>query len=1016
MSNSSNKWLRRRTSNFLVIFTLLLLIINVQVDQQVAASDPWSWILQKIGVETAPTSPSPPLLISNSSIDLELRNGDLEREASGLSGQYLRSPAQIIRNYRNGRYLGTLNTDTSTLINNNDLLMTAAALREQDVFKCVDPNVGLYRQFVRQYDRRFADNIDRDERLQLFFLTLKRAIMFNRIIQNEISNETNYQIKPEIGDYHFIEPVTPNGDNVGAIWYADINDCELGLIKHNVFAIMKLIDENNFNMAIKHALDLREYLPILNDDGFEQLANILLLRLYDRFQGDSQMNKLFRWPLYLKKLAAYAYSLGESTKPDFKQKLELISFAYPAYFKDIKYNWAAINRTGDNINANNEHKNFNALLQRNFGGSLREKNKRLVIFRQHWSLINQLNDNPTSRYDNTTIEPDWATREAEYNSDQSARLISQQQQTTSGAKSNKFELTRFSDLTDAEFVAFLTNDYESLLDSRESQIYLIQNFKLIPLDDKLRDEIASELELRRLAHIKLNSLHLNTNTDPNGGGGSGSIPVARKSLARQVVDELISDVGLPIGPVSLDNLDASEVFSMFSRMANQFSKPYLSVENLRRSTTRFTEPSTSSSSSSSRFTSNEPNVLFSESDMQDERQARFETFKANYGRFRAWFIKEGWELNEAQAIQMLKFADMSWHEIKVNLFKLCCLADTNMETLSRLNTTIQYLGSQRQTFCVQMQPESPLTTGTSGSLKLDQQRQQQVLLERQTSDSIALELYYYYSVHFNKHHSNAADFARKFAIFRRNIDSIRKHSCKRDVTLFHSLYLKRGEVLNSMDVLDPRRIITDDLNLDRFEYFSLRSIRPHSQRVADFVVTSSPDVVVGGIDSAANQISYKRFAPLLNRPTTSDLNNPNEVIYHSIADKLLDSNENVNEYVLKYRRLQTPKIYEFIMQRYKYCMQIKGLDMDGSRKHCRALSGKLDDKANIGGLPMILTDDAWNRNQQDTHQPLLQDPRLTCDDLYLSGMGSWKSGLIEQDSLSPQLIVNAQCANRLVVT
>lgn len=879
-----------------------------------------------------------------------------------------------------------------------------------DMFNCVEPTRGLYDNFIRQYNRTFGgDPTDKLERLNLFALTLKRAILFNRIIQNEILNATNYQLKHEIRNYHFVEPTTTSGardtptsasaSSSLAIWYVDITDCELGLIKYILFEIFYLIDKSHYETAYKTATDNSQYLPLLNDDGLEQLANVLLLRLYDRFKGDDKMNQLFQWPNYLKKLAGYAYSRQQTNRPDFKAKLSLITFAYPAYFKDLKYNWPAVNRTADNIKANGEHKKFSTALNRRFA-NLQEKNKRLAIFRQRWSLINQLNKDESNGMNILSIQPDWLrvhSNAHDHSAGHSGKLVDDESSLALINNNNnrarrEFNLTQFSDLTDTEFVAFLSNDFSLLNDNKESIIFLEQNFPVRTLDTEFKDEIALELELRR-------STLANSNDDNPQPPRQVTDLRARTRpglvLARQVVDELISDVGLPIGPVALDNIKEEEHFNVFNKLTEFFRKPYaLGL------------------APSARLVAPPAGATLTESDLADERQRRYEQFKANHARFRAWFIKEGWQspngplLDEAQTVAMLRLADMSWLEIKLTLFKVCCLSQDNLASLSSANATIQYLGSNEELLCQPMDKVDDL--GTTGGAPL---RQEQAL-ERELA---ALELYYYYSVHFNKHHSNMNEFERRFAIFRRNIDSIRRHSCKRSLTLYESLRSGQLETLSSIDVLDPRRSFTDDLNLDRYHYFQLEPRKPDAdswtQRASDLVALS-PGHQEGPLVSRAGGISYRRtpFASLLSRPgqQQSSTNRPNASHHHQPArsDKLLyELNEPVNELAAKYARNNAHKVYELVMQRYRYCMKtVRNVDLDlgDLRQQCQS-SGKYADLSAASAFASYMSPElAASRPARVTQE------EQNCE-FYRQGLESWAEGLIQQGTLSARLIQEARC-------
>ena len=834
--------------------------------------------------------------------------------------------------------------------------------QQVDLFQCVDPSRTLFENFLTQYNRTFrGDSADKLERLNLFVTTLKRTIMLNRIIQNEILNQTNYELKPEIGNYHFI---LPTGAQNVAPWYADITDCELGLIKYIMFDIFYLLDKNEPALAYKVALDNSEYLPLLNEDGFEQLANILLIRLYDRFKGDEKMNQLFQWPLYLKKLAAYAYNRRQALQPDFNSKLALITYAYPSYFKDLKYNMPAINRTGDNLKAHQDHEKFNKLLNRKFSSRL-ERNRRLAIFRQRWTLVNLLNDD--KRWQEATVQPDWLRAHQPDSGalGRSEKLRAQEDQVLDG----RFKHTQFSDLTDAEFVAFLTNDFSLLENSKESAEFIDANFPIRMLDEKFKGEIASELELRRMVQRK--SAQQDT-TDRR---------QTRESLelAKRVVDELISDVGLPIGSVVVNDINENEHYSMFRQISRFFNKPYaLDRANLVRN---------------ARFQSYQE---LSESDLSNERQLRYEQFKQNYGRFKAWFIKEGWQLDEGQLVAMLRLADMSWYEIKLTLFKICCLTEENLASLSSTNATIQYLGSNNF-MCQQLnEPE-----GQRGNQDQDQAR-----------ELAALELYYYYSVHFNKHHSNLDNFNQRFEIFKHNIDQIRRHSCTRGLTLYRSLKLKMASSLSTIDVLDPRRSYTDDINLDRYKYFTVPDLNAPESRVRsdrfdrlrvepdEYSVERSGD----GLSPSRAGVSYRReafFSGLLEKAEFRAVNQAN--LHPSYAERLTNDAQNLNLSARKYQQNRISRIYDLVMQRYRYCMKtVQNIELSSGqlRQQCHS-TGPLGDQAANGAI--------WNPdNQLNSANNLRLQQQDQCA-FYQQGLEPWAEGLIKQDLLSAQLIQAARC-------
>lgn len=950
---------------------------------------------------------------SDASWILGRSSDEIERERESSSMPFILNNQQMASQLFNGRAISILSQSNQQQQD-----------QQVDLFQCVNPTKELFGNFVQQFNRtlgnRDAETLDR---LTLFVNTLKRIIMLNRITQNEILNETNYEIKPEkIRNYYFISPI---GSDNNALWYSDITDCELGLIKYIIFEIFYLIDKNEMATAYKLAIDNSEYLPLLSEDGFEQLANILLVRLYDRFRGDMKMDQLFQWPSYVKKLAAFVYNQRQTSQPDFNVKLPYIVYAYPAYFKDLKYNHLAINRTADNWKAHHDHERFNKLLGRKFS-SLQERNKRLAVFRQRWTFINLLNensfDNKKNSWQNKTSLPEWFKIQRNsfdtvnggdsnsFNTNQnnnnnnnnryhpdstgpfygaSEKLRLEQATSNSNNQNNnnvlpldgRFKHTQFSDLTDAEFVAFLTNDFSLLENSRESANFIDNNFPIRPLDEQFRNEIALELELRRAAATA------SLQQQP-----FKSTPSTRDSflIARKVVDELISDVGLPIGQVAQDGIVEEEYYNLFTQIAGFFSKNYFLTQAKRTQTP-------------------------SESDLLDERKRRYEIFKNNYGRFKAWFKKEDWNLDDTQMVAMLRLSDMSWSEIKLTLFKICCLTEDNLAILGSQNATIHYLGSN-EFMCQQLSDtyESPPISNEEQNVK----------------QLAGLELYYYYSVHFNKHHANLDTFYKRFEIFKHNIDQVRRHSCVRGLTLYRALKTKRTEALNGLDTLDLRRSYTDDINLDRYRYFSVPNLsltneqqlsaEPEGFERYSYRYTSSSSNIreenSSGLDdnsgrevatSARQQqtlsragISYRRhpfFSSLYDKAQIARASQPKLPASTSIRppDKLTSEAKNAQLNAQRYRSNNVQRIYDLVMQRYRYCMKtIRNIDLpENIEQQCQA-SGKLSDQAaNVNS--------AW-----------LQPARITEEDqcaFYRRGLEPWSEGLIPQDPLSPKLIQSARC-------
>lgn len=830
-----------------------------------------------------------------------------------------------------------------------------------DRFECVEPSDSIISAFKNQYNRTFRRN-DQQERVTLFVVTLKRVIMLNRILQNEVVNASHYQeatLKKSVGNYHFI---SPGNQHKFKLWYADINDCELGLIKPMVFDIFRLIDGNELELAYKVALDNSAYLPVLSADGMEQLANILLIRLYDRFEQDEKMNQLFAWPVYLKKLAAFAYNRRQMAQPRAKEKLSLVSFAYPAYFSDLKYNMPAINRTQDNLKMHADHEKFNKLLGRKFA-SRDERNRRLAIFRRTWTYVNLLNEEP-SRWRNLSYAPDWQRADPTFGSiaesnepvtSERLRLAGESEQgeselAASQLNDGRFKHTQFSDLTDPEFVAYLSNDFSLLGKDAAAANYIEKNFPVRQLDEKFRNEVATELELRRMTNI----IDRNPSATQSLNGAN-----KRESLAfaRQVLDELISEVGLPVGPLELTDIPSDEITSTFNLLTRSIPKSYMRQEG----------------------------NLPTESELRDERKSRLEQFSLNYPRFRAWWLREGWQgMTEGQAMAVLRLADMSWLEIKLSLFKICCLSPLEQKELAEKNTTIHYLASN-DFLC------KPLVDSANPD----------------AADLRTLELYYYYSVHFNKHHLNMDDFERRLDIFRHNLEQIRRQSCMRSLSLFNSLNLQAYGLQNTIDVTDPRRSRTDDINLDRFKYFEVANLNKESGEPARLVrlrterPASQPEV------NTRAGISYRRspFGSLLQSPQELSARASGSAgARASRAEQL--SSENLRAHSTKYRELGAERVYDLVHQRYRFCMRaLRNIEMpddfESQNLPCKS-SGPLGDKAFTGNglnVPGIYSPAAsLARDQQEN----------TCS-VYMHGLEPWKEGLIGQDMLSPQLIATAKC-------
>lgn len=879
-----------------------------------------------------------------------------------------------------------------------------------DKFPCVQISRELFEQFVKRHNRTFAGNADKLERLNLYYNTMRRAIIFNRVVQNDILNWTNYDVKPEIGNYHFITPIDTDllGDN--DIWFADLNDCELGMIKHILFEIMYLIDEQNFAGAYKMALDNGEYLPIFDAQGFKQISEILLLRLFERFKGDTKMNQLFQWPLYMKKLSSYAYNRLQVNQPNFKAKLALISFAYPNYFKDLKYNERAINRTKDNILVHDEHEQFNKLMRRKIANN-KERNRRLVIFRERATLIRLLYESPNS-WLNFTQQPEWqhlrklndlrrpiqdssdTIREESSNGRLSSspykarlRLIpltpldGSQRSPGRGGGSQSTEIldgspikSQFSDLTDAEFVAYLTNDFSIIDYNKESMNFIEQNFPIRPLNHALRDEIAYEILLRRTIQEHLGSqvddFGLNSNDQFISQRDSTAQQQAPMRLARQVVDELISDVGLSIGKDSYNDISDNDQYETFSKISKSFHKVY--------------------SNSHSRSRPSFPQFLpeIDESQMLEERNRRYEQFKENYGKFKAWFIKEQWNIdNEEEKMFLLNLADMSWHDIKVTLFKICCLDQNQLASLAADNSTLYYLASNYD-----------MCRGSNIDSKISSEEFRYYVL------------YFLYSVHFNKHHTDLEVFHTRLSTFKANVMQIQRLSCQRSLTTYRSLKRKNLRTMNTIDILDPRRSYTDDINLDRFEYFSIPKL-DGTKPAGRSDVFNRPNNMV------TEPPGFERLTVARNslEQYKAMVSNPNKKSFFSI---ILDSNSNrdmnskLRESSTIFQNMidnsnqttSTHRVYDIVKQRYRVCLRtLKNEDPDENYlrlKQCDP-SGRFEDRA---------TAPSW---RADIGQPSLSHRLMgqngdQCG-FYWMGLEPWSEGLLSQDDKISILIQTAQC-------
>lgn len=877
----------------------------------------------------------------------------------------------------------------------------------EDRFQCVDPTRPLFDQFVSQFNRSFDSNSDKLERLNLFYNTIKRIILFNRIVQNDVLNHSSYDLRPKIKNSYYIIPI--NGDYLNT-WFPDITDCELGVIKNVMFKIFYSLDDQNPSEAYKIALDNSAQLPLLSLKGFQQLSEILLVRLYDRFRGDDKFDRLFQWPNYIKRLSAYAYNRIQANSANFKAKLGLISFAYPFYFKDLKYNEGAINRTNDNIEMHEEHEKFINVMKRKIATD-RERNRRFVIYRERATMMRILDEAPNS-WLNFSQQPEWQRlrmlndlRSHQSPVSSNTRVFSPNEPysdrlrmlplTSSSLNANEVRTSTglaplkspFSDLTDAEFVAYLTNDFSIIDNNKESVNYIEQNFPIRPLDEALRDAIASEILTRRTIqeHLGAQSDRLTSIDDqPDNQRGTVDQQGVPMKLARQVVDELISDVGLPIGPIAVSGISEADYRNTFMHLSNLFGKIYGLGSNL-----------------------NQPSFLPMPDStlMSDERLRRFDEFKKNLGRFRAWMIKEQWNLDgDDQKLVMLRLADMSWLEIKLSLFKLCCLSSEQLAVLAAENVTLHYLASNSY-LCNSV---NQLEDDSLWSRQSSNQRQRNPFSERlqqapsQADEMLALELYYYYSVHFNKHHNDMRAFNSSFSIFKSNIEQIKRLSCARSLTTYRSLKLKRLDTLNTVDELDPRRSYTDDMNLDRFRYFTVPRL---DSSVSDQARNESNESAafdrLRTIDQSRAGISYMKS------PFSGLINDQARLMETQRGVSMNPANldwQTQSSLPTSYRENSAYRVYDLIRQRYRLCMKIlNGVEPDEvetRRLQCQA-SGRFADQA---------VAPSWSQDEsQSSPSARLQLQRKDTCSFYWTGLEPWSEGLLSQDKLSPILIQQAKC-------
>lgn len=928
-------------------------------------------------------------------------------------------------------------------------------------YDCTEPSSELFEEFVRQYRRNELSNGTRDrfDRLVIFTNTVRRAILFNKVVAADLYNISQAQVRTEMGNYYYIKPRV--GRN-WALWYADIDDCELGLMKSIVFNIIHMIDDNNLSGAYAKALNESQYLPLLSSHGFQQMAEILLIRLFDRFQGDSDMNKLFKWPLYAKKLASYAYNRQQASQANFKSKLALISFAYPAYFKDIKYNTPAVNRTQDNLIINEDFEYFNRLQNRKFANT-KELNRRRVVFRQRITHVRLLSEeiSPLNGASINNIDADGQSQRSSndflfdnnpqmarfrrlnevrlpsklangyvppregYNNEGQRRHSANLQADSPDPRLSPIPLpsgkeqwrSQFSDLTDEEFVAYLTQDFDQL-DSDQVR-FLEENFRIEPLNQEFRDEIAYELLFRRTIqeHMVANGNHHNQIN-------SKQDLIARLgpfSLARQVVDELISDIGLPMGPAVAKNFSEADVRDMFLRMGKINNKMYANGAIIRQQ----------QGQSNQLYIQNQPAYLPqpNEGDLADERLNRYEQFRSNFGRFKAWWLKEQWlsgsgsdlvdngDNGDKQAT-LLRFADMSWLEIKLILFKLCCLNADELTDLARHNITLHYLASNNQYLC---QPIASMDLDQGQAIiserltlnEMNPNSNINVIQMQKPDERLASELYYYYRVHFNKHHLDADSFSEAFTIFRANIEQLKRHSCLRSQTLYKALRLKRVDMMNTMDTMDPRRNYMDDINLDRFKYFSIPPLQQanngHNNGV-DFVsverLKNNNNNNNNNRRTSATSTNdfYRHFA----QDQNSMLNSMQEALTKPLyAVQFAEEQKNHILFARNYQQHKANGIYNLVKDRYKLCVNmVTGIelgDLDLSRMRCET-RGKLADKAiqPIDWPARLTTSNNFPANSA------IPRNAASCN-YYYSGLDVWAQNLIKQNPEIAISIESARC-------
>lgn len=262
------------------------------------------------------------------------------------------------------------------------------------------------------------------------------------------------------------------------------------------------------------------------------------------------------------------------------------------------------------------------------------------------------------------------------------------------------------------------------------------------------------------------------------------------------------------------------------------------------------------------------------------------------------------------------------------------------------------------------------------------------------------------------------DFRRKFSIFRHNLDAIKRHSCVRSVTLFKSLKSRKSfDSLNNIDTLDPRRSYNDDLNLDRYKFFSVPDLSKAPAQVADSLRRESAkqqqqqwtsfnsnngrqSTTSAGLSRAG--ISYRRepfFSSLLENGR--QMRNQQQQ-----QQPLRVNNQQQQQQLTRENLLIQRRIYDLVMQRYRYCMKtVRNINLSASTylpQQCQAAGLLADQAINL----------SWNsgtESQFNSEASLALQKEDQCA-FYRLGLEPWAEGLIKQDSMSAQLIQSAKCS------